>query len=136
RAGGQLRRIYESSNDGVWEDPDLSKRDCSLITVVALVCMGRMDEFPSHLHSAISTAAITHLAFYAGFPAANPPRQLPTAFYDHLLLQSSPQLADILWLHCRRGISPRVADVGQDVCNLRVIEIPAEGGHGGRGRRS
>jgi len=33
--------------DGVWEDPDLSKRDRSLITVAALVCMGRMDELVS-----------------------------------------------------------------------------------------
>jgi 4-carboxymuconolactone decarboxylase len=64
--------------DKVWEDSDLSKRDRSLITVAALVCLGRMDEFPAHLHRAIGNgvtetelaAAITHLAFYAGFPAA------------------------------------------------------------------
>ena len=64
--------------DKVWEDSDLSKRDRSLITVAALVCLGRMDELPAHLHRAIGNgvtetelaAAITHLAFYAGFPAA------------------------------------------------------------------
>jgi 4-carboxymuconolactone decarboxylase len=64
--------------DKVWEDSDLSKRDRSLITVAALVCLRRMDEFPAHLHRAIGNgvtetelaAAITHLAFYAGFPAA------------------------------------------------------------------
>jgi 4-carboxymuconolactone decarboxylase len=64
--------------DEVWEDSDLSKRDRSLITVAALVCLGRMDEFPAHLNHAIGNgvteselaAAITHLAFYAGFPAA------------------------------------------------------------------
>jgi 4-carboxymuconolactone decarboxylase len=64
--------------DKVWEDSDLSKRDRSLITVAALVCLGRMDEFPAHLHRAIGNgvtetelaAVITHLAFYAGFPAA------------------------------------------------------------------
>jgi 4-carboxymuconolactone decarboxylase len=61
--------------DKIWED---SKRDRSLITVAALVCLGRMDELPAHLHRAIGNgvtetelaAAITHLAFYAGFPAA------------------------------------------------------------------
>jgi 4-carboxymuconolactone decarboxylase len=65
--------------DKVWEDSDLSKRDRSLITVAALVCLGRMDEFPAHLHRAIGNgvtetelaAAITHLAFYAGFPSCN-----------------------------------------------------------------
>jgi 4-carboxymuconolactone decarboxylase len=64
--------------DRVWEDTDLSKRDRSLITVAALVAMGRSDELPAHLHRAIENgvtktelaAAITHLAFYAGFPAA------------------------------------------------------------------
>ncbi len=62
----------------VWEDADLSKRDRSLITVAALVAMGKTDELPAHLHRAIENgvtrtelaAAITHLAFYAGFPAA------------------------------------------------------------------
>ena len=41
--------LYEK----VWEDADLSKRDRSLITVAALVCLGRMDELPAHLHRAI-----------------------------------------------------------------------------------
>jgi 4-carboxymuconolactone decarboxylase len=62
----------------VWEDADLSKRDRSLITVAALVALGHSDELPAHLRRAISNgvtrtelaAAITHLAFYAGFPAA------------------------------------------------------------------
>jgi 4-carboxymuconolactone decarboxylase len=62
----------------VWEDADLSKRDRSLITVAALVALGRADELPAHLRRATENgltktelaAAITHLAFYAGFPAA------------------------------------------------------------------
>ncbi len=31
----------------VWEDPDLSKRDRSLITVAARVALGRADELPA-----------------------------------------------------------------------------------------
>jgi 4-carboxymuconolactone decarboxylase len=62
----------------VWEDANLSKRDRSLITVAALLALKCSDELPAHLHRAISNgvtraelaAAITHLAFYAGFPAA------------------------------------------------------------------
>jgi len=62
----------------VWEDADLSKRDRSLITVATLVALGHTDELPAHLNRAIANgvtrtelaAAITHLAFYAGFPAA------------------------------------------------------------------
>jgi alkylhydroperoxidase/carboxymuconolactone decarboxylase family protein YurZ len=36
----------------VWEDADLSKRDRSLITVAALVALGRADELPAHLRRA------------------------------------------------------------------------------------
>jgi 4-carboxymuconolactone decarboxylase len=64
--------------DQVWEDPELSKRDRSLVTVAALLALGHTHELPSHLHRAVANGVtptelsglITHLAFYAGFPAA------------------------------------------------------------------
>ncbi|MFL5755188.1 MAG: carboxymuconolactone decarboxylase family protein [Chloroflexota bacterium] len=63
----------------VWERPGLSKRDRSLVTVAALVADYRINELPFHLKRAIENGvtrdelieAITHLAFYAGWPAAN-----------------------------------------------------------------
>lgn len=62
----------------VWEDGALSKRDRSLVTVSALIALGAADELPAHLRRAIENGVtkvelsglITHLAFYAGFPAA------------------------------------------------------------------
>jgi 4-carboxymuconolactone decarboxylase len=62
----------------VWSDPALSARDRSLITVAALITGGHAEELPAHLRRAMDngvtreelSAAITHLAFYAGFPAA------------------------------------------------------------------
>ena len=62
----------------IWNDPALSPRDRSLVTVAALITGGHLDELPSHLRRAVAngvtreelSAAITHLAFYAGFPAA------------------------------------------------------------------
>ena len=62
----------------VWERPGLSKRDRSLITVAALISMGRKDQLPGHLDRAIANGVtideigevITHLALYAGWPAA------------------------------------------------------------------
>jgi 4-carboxymuconolactone decarboxylase len=62
----------------IWSDPALSPRDRSLVTVAALIAGGHLDELPAHLRRAVSNgvtreglaAAITHLAFYAGFPAA------------------------------------------------------------------
>jgi 4-carboxymuconolactone decarboxylase len=63
----------------VWERPELSPRDRSLITVTALIAMYRTNELPFHLKKALENGvtreelaeAITHLAFYAGWPAAS-----------------------------------------------------------------
>jgi len=62
----------------VWANADLSGRDRSLVTVSALVALNRPDQLRSHLarahRSGVSQqeliAAITHLAFYAGWPNA------------------------------------------------------------------
>ena len=62
----------------VWERPALSKRDRSLATVSALVAMNRTEQLPYHLKRAIENGvtkeelveAITHLAFYSGWPTA------------------------------------------------------------------
>lgn len=63
----------------VWERPELAKRDRSLITVATLIALGRSDQLVSHLRRAMRngltreelTEVITHLAFYAGWPAAS-----------------------------------------------------------------
>lgn len=62
--------------DDVWERPDLSKRDRSLITVAALTAMGKMDQLQFHLGFARQNGvtdeelkeALLHLAFYSGWP--------------------------------------------------------------------
>jgi 4-carboxymuconolactone decarboxylase len=63
----------------VWERPGLPKRDRSLITVTTLVALYRTNELPFHVKRALDNGVswdelielITHLAFYAGWPAAN-----------------------------------------------------------------
>jgi 4-carboxymuconolactone decarboxylase len=62
----------------VWARPQLSPRDRSLVTVSALVAMNRPDQLRSHLARARDNGltdeqlseAITHLAFYSGWPNA------------------------------------------------------------------
>ncbi|KAB8140065.1 carboxymuconolactone decarboxylase family protein [Chloroflexia bacterium SDU3-3] len=64
--------------DDVWERQQLSPRDRSLITVAALVAGGNAEQLPFHLAKARENGlaedelveAITHLAFYAGWPRA------------------------------------------------------------------
>ncbi|MDE1185954.1 MAG: carboxymuconolactone decarboxylase family protein [Pantoea sp.] len=62
----------------VWKDADLAPRDRSLITIACLIALNHANELPAHLRRGIEngltktelSAVITHLAFYAGFPAA------------------------------------------------------------------
>jgi 4-carboxymuconolactone decarboxylase len=62
----------------IWERQGLSKRDRSLITVSALIAMNRPDQLRSHIglarQNGLTTEelaeAITHLAFYAGWPSS------------------------------------------------------------------
>ena len=61
-----------------WERPELAKRDRSLITVAALLTAGNTEQLTYHLTLAEQNGltetelkeAITHLAFYAGWPKA------------------------------------------------------------------
>lgn len=62
----------------VWERPELSPRDRSLVTVAGLVAGGNTEQLTHHLERARTNSvteeelieAITHLAFYAGWPRA------------------------------------------------------------------
>jgi len=62
----------------IWKRPGLSQRDKSLITVTCLVALDRIEQVDIHLKKAFENgltkeelvAAITHIAFYAGWPPA------------------------------------------------------------------
>lgn len=62
----------------VWERPQLSKRDRSLITCAALIATGKTEQMSFHFPRAIENGVthdelvelITHLAFYVGWPSA------------------------------------------------------------------
>jgi 4-carboxymuconolactone decarboxylase len=75
----KLVELIDSTVYGdLWERPELSKRDRSLLTVAALISMRQTEQLRSHLEKALDhgvtakeiSEAITHLAIYAGFPAA------------------------------------------------------------------
>ena len=73
---GKLRDEVLFGN--VWEQPELTKRDRSLITVAVLTALYRTDELRGHMKRALDNGVtedeirglITHLAFYAGWPTA------------------------------------------------------------------
>lgn len=75
-------KLAELSDDvlfgDVWERPQLSKRDRSMITCAVLVAMGKTEQMNSHFPRAIQNGVtqeeiielITHVAFYGGWPSA------------------------------------------------------------------
>jgi Uncharacterized homolog of gamma-carboxymuconolactone decarboxylase subunit len=77
-APGLVHYTDEVLFDEVWERPELSRRDRSLISVTALIAGGNTDQLRFHLPFARDNGvterelieAITHLAFYAGWPKA------------------------------------------------------------------
>jgi 4-carboxymuconolactone decarboxylase len=74
----------------VWAHPALSPRDRSLVTVASLVALYRTNELPFHLDKALENGVtrdeiietITHLAFYAGWPAAMTALQIARRAFD------------------------------------------------------
>ncbi|RNF76433.1 carboxymuconolactone decarboxylase family protein [Marinomonas rhizomae] len=80
---GNIAPLFASLTDEVlfnqvWQRPQLTPRERSLITVAALTAMYRTEQQTFHLKKAIENGlsveelaeAITHLAFYAGWPCA------------------------------------------------------------------
>ena len=64
--------------DDIWKRQILTPRERSLITLAALTALGRVQQLPWHIDFAQQnglcqqeiTEVFTHLAFYAGWPAA------------------------------------------------------------------
>jgi 4-carboxymuconolactone decarboxylase len=79
---GIAPKLVELTDDvlfgDVWDRPGLSPRDRSLITVTTLAALYRTEQLGYHLKLALENGlsqqelaeAITHLAFYAGWPSA------------------------------------------------------------------
>jgi 4-carboxymuconolactone decarboxylase len=84
RVGGQFGAVFpgmvQYTTDvlfrNLWLRPDLAPRDRSLVTVSALIANGQVAQLGGHLNRAMDNGltqaqaaeAITHLAFYVGWP--------------------------------------------------------------------
>ena len=62
----------------LWQRPDLTARDRSLVTTAALIAIGQPEQLPFHTNRAMDNgmsrdgmaAMLAHVAFYAGWPRA------------------------------------------------------------------
>jgi 4-carboxymuconolactone decarboxylase len=76
----------------IWERPDLSPRDRSLVTITSLISLYRTNELPFHLKRALENGVtrdeiietITHLAFYAGWPPAMTALQIAKQVFEEI----------------------------------------------------
>ena len=75
----KLHELVETVVFGdLWNRPQLSKRERSMLTIATLIATGRLDPLRSHMEQAIDhgvtpeeiSELMTHVAIYAGFPAA------------------------------------------------------------------
>ena len=78
-AAPRLSQLAEETLFGdIWQRPALSARERSLITLAILASLGQVQQLPWHIAFAQQNGLIreqleelfTHLAFYAGLPAA------------------------------------------------------------------
>jgi 4-carboxymuconolactone decarboxylase len=75
-APGVVQYTTDALFRDLWLRPGLAPRDRSLVTVSALVANGQVAQIPYHLNRAMdngltkaeASEALTHLAFYAGWP--------------------------------------------------------------------
>ncbi|MBI4082832.1 MAG: carboxymuconolactone decarboxylase family protein [Candidatus Lambdaproteobacteria bacterium] len=86
--------LVDYTNDVIygdlWERKGLSKRDRSLITVAALVATVRPMQLKSHVTRALANGVtreeiaeiVTHMAFYAGWPAGMTAAQTVADIYE------------------------------------------------------
>jgi 4-carboxymuconolactone decarboxylase len=75
---GMVRNTADLLFRDLWLRPGLAPRDRSLVTVSALIAAGQVAQIPYHLNRAMDNGltreeageAVTHLAYYAGWPCA------------------------------------------------------------------
>jgi 4-carboxymuconolactone decarboxylase len=74
----------------LWERPQLSKRDRSLVTIAALTALGWTEQLESHIGRGLGNGLsreevaeiITHLSMYAGWPAAMTASHVATDVFE------------------------------------------------------
>jgi 4-carboxymuconolactone decarboxylase len=75
----------------VWQRPELSPRERSLITVAGLIAGGNTEQLPGHLERARQNGlteaelkeVIVHMAFYAGWPKAMSAISIAKRLFDN-----------------------------------------------------
>ncbi len=117
--GGTVPALARYTNSvlfgDLWRRPDLTPRDRSLVTVVALIATGQVDQLTFHIDRGMANGltrtevseTITHLAFYAGWPRAVSAIAVAKAVFESRQAAQSGKGGMLLEI-MRRGSQPTV----------------------------
>ncbi|MBN7806696.1 carboxymuconolactone decarboxylase family protein [Agrobacterium rosae] len=103
----------------LWQRPDLSARDRSLVTMTALVAVGQPEQLPFHANRAMNNGltppeaseVLTHVAFYSGWPRAmSAVPVLKQVFENRKGIQVSAPQANITITPAGAGAAPAPAE--------------------------
>lgn len=117
--------------DDVWRRQDLAPRDRSLVTIAALIATGEAAQLGFHLQRGIENGlsrneiseAITHLAFYAGWPKA----MSAVAAADRIFSASSERPANRDELIVVAGGANRVSGQASNFVGQVHVDTPFQG---------
>jgi 4-carboxymuconolactone decarboxylase len=94
RINPHFPKLVEMTRDyvyaDVWERPELSKRDRSIVTIAALTALGFRDQLEGHIGRGLANGLsreevseiITHLALYSGWPSAMTAAHVATTVFE------------------------------------------------------
>jgi 4-carboxymuconolactone decarboxylase len=118
-----LDKYLQGPVAALWQRPDLSPRDRSIVTLAALIARNATGELPAYLDLALDNGVkpaeiseiITHLAFYAGIPNATAAATAAKDVFARRKIgndQLPPASPPLLALN-EAGEANRAANVGQ-----------------------
>jgi 4-carboxymuconolactone decarboxylase len=104
----------------VWQRPELSPRDRSLVTISVLIATGKTAQLAGHLTRALTngvkpieaSALLGHLAIYCGWPSAVSALEV----YDQVYKARNIETSSL------RAISPRLPAHASDAARARATE--------------
>jgi 4-carboxymuconolactone decarboxylase len=131
QAGGIAPALADYTNTvlfgDLWRRTDLAPKDRSLVTIVALIATGQVDQLAFHMARGIDNGltrtelseVITHLAFYAGWPRAMSALPVAKAVFD---ARASSEGSRATLQIQRRGALPSVQGLADNFTGTVKIE--------------
>jgi 4-carboxymuconolactone decarboxylase len=121
--------------DDLWRRADLSRRDRSLVTIAALAATGEASQLPAYLRQGLADGltqaqigeALTHLAFYAGWPKAS----AAIAVADETFRNSEASITEERLKVVAPGLQPASGPAANFTGSV-VVTSPFKGGDGSR----